>query len=90
MTETTKGEEKPSSEAILNMLDIAGRRIESLDRSMMTIRQLFYVILGILAAGLTNVGRNMDLDALVILVGIGTFITSGLAYLLWRLDSHYH
>jgi hypothetical protein len=71
-------------------LDIASRRIEALDRSMMTIRQLYFVVLGILLAGLTSVVKNLDLAGLVVLVDILTVVVCSIGILLWQLDSHYH
>ncbi|QLH74990.1 MAG: hypothetical protein HPY73_05745 [Methanomassiliicoccales archaeon] len=77
-------------DAMLTMLDVAGRRIEALDRSMMVIRQLFFVVLGILGAGFATIAKELEFESITILLGAGSFIISGIAWVLWRLDNHYH
>lgn len=90
MAEKKGNEDRPSDEAVLGMLSVAGQRIEALDHSMMTIRQLYFVVLGILAAGFTNVVKDLNLEMTIILVDVLTLIVCGLAIILWQLDSHYH
>lgn len=90
MAEKKGNEDKPSDEAVLGMLTITGHRIEALDRSMMAIRQLYFVVLGILAAGFTNVIKGLNLEMIIILVDVLTLIVCVLAIILWRLDNHYH
>jgi hypothetical protein len=74
----------------LRALDVAGRRVEALDRSMISIRQLYFVVLGILAAGFTSIARDLQLPELLYLMIPLAFIVYIIGFILWQLDSHYH
>jgi hypothetical protein len=77
-------------ELLMKELDIAGRRIEALDRSMTSIRQLYFVVLGILAAGISPIFRTAQLPDLLQFSVALTFVVLMAGFILWQLDSHYH
>lgn len=77
-------------EFLFKNLDLCRRTVEAFDRSMIAIRQIFFIALSVIVAGLTNVLRDTDLEASLIMVNIAAYVVVAFSIILWRLDSHYH
>jgi len=90
MASKTQTESSLTQEHYFKELDIAARRIEALDRSMMTTRQLYFIVLGILVAGLTNVAKDQPILMVLIIAEIGVILLVIISLVLWLMDSHYH
>lgn len=79
-----------NADLLMKNLDITRRTIEALDRSIIGIRQLFFVLLSITIAGASNAAVRVDLQVgLIIIAAVAIFLIT-LSPLLWDLDVHYH
>lgn len=75
---------------LMQQLDISRRTVESLDRSMIKIRQLNFVILSIIIAGVINLVRGMSVEAGFLILQGTAILMFVVSMTLWLLDSHYH
>jgi len=76
-------------ELLIKNLDITRRTIESYDRSIIKIRQLFFIFLGIVIAGASNASIMADLKiGLIVNIGASIFLIA-MAFLFWNLDMRY-
>ena len=77
-------------ETLLKELDLSRRTIEALDRSMMTARQLYYVVIGLLFGALSlSIGKIDTIFFILALQGISVVVMS-FSLTFWLLDRHYH
>ncbi|MEM2944626.1 MAG: hypothetical protein QW087_07800 [Methanomassiliicoccales archaeon] len=80
---------RPDTNILMKNLDITRRTVESLDRSIIGIRQLFFVLLSITIAGASNAAARVDIQlGLLLIAGTAIFLIV-MAPLLWDLDTHY-
>jgi len=77
-------------ELYLKELDISRRTVESLDRSMMTVRQLYFVVVGLLIGSISFMLGKLDLQSLMLAIQGITICILGFSITFWLLDSHYH
>jgi len=75
---------------LMHQLDISRRTVESLDRSMTRIRQLNFVILSIIIAGVINLVQGLSVEAGFLILQGTTVLMFIVSMTLWLLDSHYH
>lgn len=75
---------------LVHQLDISRRTVESLDRSMTKIRQLNFIILSIIIAGVINLVREVSLPFGFLALQGTTVLIFIVSMTLWLLDSHYH
>ena len=83
-------EGKFDDSTLMHQLDICRRTVESLDRSMMQIRQLNFIILSIIIAGVINLVREVSLPFGFLALQGTTVLIFIVSMTLWLLDSHYH
>lgn len=77
-------------DALLKDLDIVRRTIESLDRSMISIRQIYFLALSIIIAGGSAVISALTIVEVGLVVQAMTIVVFVISWALWWMDMHYH
>lgn len=80
----------PDRDALLKDLDIVRRTIESLDRSMISIRQIYFLALSIIIAGGSAVISALTIVEVGLVVQAMTIVVFVISWALWWMDMHYH
>lgn len=80
----------PERDALLKDLDIVRRTVESLDRSMISIRQIYFVALSIIVAGGSSVISSLTIVEVGLVVQAMTIVVFVISWALWWMDMHYH
>lgn len=77
-------------ELLIKELDIARRTVESLDRSMVRIRQLYLIVISIIVAGVANLTAGQDIHMIFPVVQLSSILFITFSLILWGMDTHYH
>jgi len=80
----------PERDALLKDLDIVRRTIESLDRSMISIRQIYFLALSIIVAGGSAVISALTIVEVGLVVQAMTIVVFVISWALWWMDMHSH
>lgn len=80
----------PERDALLKDLDIVRRTVESLDRSMISIRQIYFVALSIIVAGGSSVISSLTIVEVGLVIQGLTMVVFIISWALWWMDMHYH
>ncbi|OPY34236.1 MAG: hypothetical protein A4E32_00508 [Methanomassiliicoccales archaeon PtaU1.Bin124] len=73
---------------LIKIFDVCRRTVESFDRSIVTIRQMYLVAIGIIVAAAATIFKNNGTES-TIFFSLGIFVIL-ITFVFWGMDSHYH
>lgn len=72
-----------------HLWDVSRRTVESFDRTIASIRQMYLLAVGVIAAGATTILNGGSGEQVIVLLALSCFLFI-LTVIFWLMDAHYH